>query len=185
MICLGLFFGAHLLVDLADWTEILIFLVGATLVVVDLFFIAGFGVVGIPGLILMVAGLWLSLVGRTELWTWDSVGVATRPLLFAFALTVILGYVMWKRLPKSSTWNQIVLQAETSREAGYSADAAYDDLLGVEGVAFTPLRPAGTALLGNRRISVATEGDFLDKDTPIKVVDIEGNRVTVRKVDQT
>ena len=184
LICLGLFFGSHLLVDLADWTEVLIFLVGVALVIVDLFFISGFGVVGIPGLILMIAGLWLSLIGRTELWTWDSVGVATRPLLVAFAVTFVLGYLMVKRLPRSTTWNRIVLQAETSRSAGYSADSAYDDLLGTEGVALTSLRPGGTGQFGDTRVSVGTEGDFIDRNTPIKVVEVEGNRVVVRKADQ-
>jgi membrane-bound serine protease (ClpP class) len=183
LICLGLFFGSHLLVNLADWTEILIFLVGAALVIVDLFFITGFGVVGIPGLVLMVAGLWLSLVGRTELWTWDSVGAATRPLLLAFVMTVVLGYMMVKWLPRSTTWNRIILQAETSRTAGYSADTSYSDLMGAEGVAFTALRPAGTGVFGDRRISVATEGDYLDKNTPIRVVAVEGNRVVVRRTD--
>lgn len=77
-----------------------------------------------------------------------------------------------------------MLQAQTSRSAGYSADTAYDNLLGAEGVALTSLRPGGTGQFGDKRVSVATESDFIDKNTPIKVVEVEGNRVVVRKADQ-
>ena len=43
LICLGLFFGSHLLVNLADWSEILIFFIGIALILIDLFFVMGFG----------------------------------------------------------------------------------------------------------------------------------------------
>ncbi|MDA0747422.1 MAG: nodulation protein NfeD [bacterium] len=184
LICLGLFFGSHLIVNLADWSEILLFVMGAGLVIVDLFLITGFGVLGIPGILMMLTSLFLSLMGRPELWTWVSVGDAARPMLIALGLTVGLTVIMFKMLPRTTTWNRIVLHTEERSDAGYRAAPEYGDLMGVRGVAFTDLRPGGTGLLEGRRLSVSTEGEFLDKDTPVEVVEVEGNRIVVRKVEE-
>ncbi len=184
LLCLGLFFGSHLLVQLADWSEVLLFLLGVLLVVADLFFITGFGVLGIPGVALMFASIFLSLMGRYELWTWGSASDAARPLLLAFVVTIVLAILVLRSLPRTSAWNRLVLQTEEKAEAGYRATSGYEDLVGAKGVAFTPLRPGGTGVFDGRRLSVATEGDFLEKDTPITVVEVEGNRIVVRKADQ-
>jgi len=183
ILCLGLFFGSHLLVNLADWSEILIFVVGVFLVLADVFFIAGFGVLGAPGIVLMITGLFLSLIGRFDLWTWDSVGMATRPLLIAFVLTVAAAILMIRIMPSTNAWNWLVLQAEERSDEGYVAVFEYDTLLGTNGVALTPLRPGGTGIFDDRRISVATQGEFIEKDTLITVVEIEGTRILVRKAD--
>lgn len=185
LICLGLFFGSHMLVKLADWTEVLLFLGGVILVIADLFFIAGFGVLAIPGVVLMIAGLFLSLMGRPELWTWESVGIAARPLLLAFLTTVLIAGVMLKMLPRTSAWQWLVLKAEERSDAGYIATGEHEALLGREGVAFTPLRPSGTGLIDGRRVNVAADGEFIEKDSRITVVEVEGNRIVVRKSEET
>ena len=184
LICLGLFFGSHLLVELADWTEVLLFLFGAILVIADLFFIAGFGVLAIPGVVLMIAGLFLSLMGRPELWTWESVGLAARPLLLSFLTTILIAVLMLKMLPRTSAWKWLVLQEEERSEAGYIATGEHEALLGKNGVAFTPLRPSGTGLIDGRRVNVAADGEFIEKDSPITVVEVEGNRIVVRLAEE-
>ncbi|MDE3001265.1 MAG: nodulation protein NfeD [Gemmatimonadota bacterium] len=184
LICLGLFFGSHMLVKLADWTEVLLFLVGVIMVIADLFFIAGFGVLAIPGVILMFAGLFLSLMGRSELWTWESVADGARPLLLAFITTILIGGLMLKMLPRTSAWKWLVLQEEERRDAGYIATGEHDGLLGKEGVAFTPLRPSGTGLIEGRRVNVAADGEFIEKNSPITVIEVEGNRIVVRKTGE-
>jgi membrane-bound serine protease (ClpP class) len=52
------------------------------------------------------------------------------------------------------------------------------------GRAITPLRPAGTAELGDSRIDVVTDGEFIGKDSVIEVHKVEGARVIVRRVRQ-
>ncbi len=183
IICLGLFFGSHLLVNLADWSEILLFLLGLILVFVDLFFITGFGVVGIPGIGLMLVSLFLSLMGRTELWTWGSVSDALTPLLAALILTTLLAILMIRALPRSAFWERVVLTTEEKASDGYRT-SPYEDLKGATGIALTDLRPGGTGEFNGRRISVATEGRFLEKNTPIKVIEVEGSHVLVRKSDE-
>lgn len=182
LICLGLFFGSHLLVNLADWSDLLLFLVGVTLVLIDLFFVVGFGALGIPGIALIFSSFFLSLMGRTELWTWDSAGSAATPLLLAIIFTIGIAFFAFKSIPSTTTWNRLVLQAEEKATEGYLAVSEYTSLLGKEGIAYTPLRPGGTVFINGRRLSVTSEGDFIDKDTLIKVVEVEGNRIVVRKI---
>lgn len=52
-------------------------------------------------------------------------------------------------------------------------------LLGQSGKAITPLRPGGAAMIGQDRIDVVTEGKFVDANTAIKVIHVEGSRVVV------
>jgi membrane-bound serine protease (ClpP class) len=185
LVCLGLFFGSHLLVDLADWSELLLFLLGITLIFVDLFFIVGFGVLAIPGMVMIFASLFLSLMGRFDLWTWNEVSTALTPMLISLVLTGVLGALILRTLPQSKVWNRLVLDAEEKSSDGYVATRTYEDFLGTTGTAFTDLRPGGTGLFDGHRISISTEGDYLTKNTSITVVEVEGNRVIVRKSEET
>jgi membrane-bound serine protease (ClpP class) len=158
---------------------VLLFVIGLGLVFVDIFFVVGFGLLAVPGFALMAASIFLSLMGRMDLWTVDSVGAAARPILTAAVLTAILGFVMVRRLPKTRTWSRVVLHAG---EEGFRASAPENEsLMGREGIAFTALRPGGTGLFGDLRASVTTEGEYLEKNTSIRVVEVEGNRIVVRR----
>lgn len=180
LVCLGLFFGSHLIVKLASWSEVLLFVIGLALVIGDLFFVTGFGLLAIPGFALMFVSVFLSLMGRFELWTWDTAGLAVRPIMIAMLLTLVVGAIMVKRLPKSATWQRVVLNEQ---ETGYhAAPDEHRSLEGKTGKALTDLRPGGTVEIDGQRVSVTTEGDFLDQHTDVKVVEVEGNRIVVRKV---
>lgn len=45
----------------------------------------------------------------------------------------------------------------------------------------TDLRPAGTAIVGNERLDVVSEGSFIKRDSLIEVVKVEGSRIVVRE----
>ena len=57
------------------------------------------------------------------------------------------------------------------------------DLVGQQGRSITPLRPAGAALIGSRRVDVVTEGKFVAPDMPVKVIQVEGNRIIVEQME--
>ncbi len=57
----------------------------------------------------------------------------------------------------------------------------HSKLLDQQGEAFTDLRPSGKANINDQRFDVVTEGVFLEKGDPIRVIAIEGQRVVVRK----
>jgi membrane protein implicated in regulation of membrane protease activity len=53
------------------------------------------------------------------------------------------------------------------------------------GVAESPLRPAGKVIFGEAYVDVVTDGSFVDTGKQVRVIDVSGNRVVVREVDDT
>ncbi len=77
------------------------------------------------------------------------------------------------------------LQTRLSHTDGVtSQDPEAGAYKGAEGVAYTSLRPSGTALINETRVDVVTDGEFLEKGTPLHVVNVEGNRVVVAKKEE-
>jgi len=56
--------------------------------------------------------------------------------------------------------------------------------LGDTGRTITRLRPAGKALVCGRRVDVIAQGQMIDEDRMVEVVEISGARVVVREVRQ-
>jgi membrane-bound serine protease (ClpP class) len=51
--------------------------------------------------------------------------------------------------------------------------------VGATGVARSPLRPAGTAEFGGTLVDVVSDGGFVAPGTPVRILAVEGERVTV------
>jgi len=46
------------------------------------------------------------------------------------------------------------------------------------------LRPAGKARFAQAVVDVVTEGSFVDKGAKVTIIEVSGNRVVVREVEQ-
>ena len=55
--------------------------------------------------------------------------------------------------------------------------------VGETGLADSPLRPAGVARFGDLFIDVVADGSYVEKGSPIRIIQISGNRIVVRKVE--
>ena len=88
------------------------------------------------------------------------------------------GFALWvKFFPQSPLARRFVLK----RVVG-NIDAEQPELLNQAGIAYTQLRPSGTALINGKRVDVVTEGSLIERGSAIRVVGIEGMRVVVRAV---
>lgn len=99
-------------------------------------------------------------------------------LFLAIALSSVIGFTFWFVLIFPNTRFAKTLTSQTS-----VGDLGIDHskLLDQQGEAFTDLRPSGKANINDQRFDVVTEGVFLEKGDPIRVIAIEGQRVVVRK----
>ena len=62
-------------------------------------------------------------------------------------------------------------------------DAKRNSLLGKLGKTLTDLKPSGTAMIEDGIVDVISDGEFIPKNTSIKVVTEEGVRVVVERSD--
>jgi len=177
--CFGLVFFGHYLVGLAGATEIILFLIGAVLLLVEVF-TPGFGFVGISGILLILASLVLALqnfVIPTNPYQWNSL---TGNFLMLTASTgfAVLGFAaLVKFLPSTPMFSRIILNSELA-----PAEAPREAVLvGRTGIAFTDLRPSGKAEIDGMTIDVVAEGEFVEKSSPVTVVRVEGPSIVVRR----
>ncbi|MCC7094160.1 MAG: ATP-dependent Clp protease proteolytic subunit, partial [Ignavibacteriaceae bacterium] len=76
LIALALFFGSSYILQLASVIEILMFVAGLVLLLLEIFVIPGFGVAGISGIILIIASLFLSMLGADPFLDFNAVSMA-------------------------------------------------------------------------------------------------------------
>jgi len=101
----------------------------------------------------------------------------------AVALSVAVGATTVWLFFRSRAGRKLVLDGQLHRREGWtSSEKDLDALLGQEGIALSALRPAGVAQLGERRIDVVSDSEFLDAGVRVRVVEVEGRRVMVEPV---
>lgn len=181
LLALGLFFGSSLLLGLAGWEEVLMLGAGLVALGVEVFLLPGFGVAGILGAVLIVGAMILSLVGSAPVF--DDFLQAGAVMAMALVITTAV-FIAWIRhLPTSERWSGLLLRTATDSGAGFVSAPARPDLVGVQCVAHTDLRPSGNAFVAGERLDVVTEGEFIKAGTPITIIQSDGYRHVVRAID--
>lgn len=180
IVCLSIFFWGHHIAGLAGAEELVLFGIGLLLLLIEVFVLPGFGVVGGTGILLMIASLLLSMTHRPPAgpwWpSWGAFVLPLRNLSLAIAGTALGGALLGRLLPHTPLFRRLALTASTARRDGYAAAPDRPDLVGREGVAATPLRPAGTAQFDGERLDVITEGEFIESGARVRIVKVEGSR---------
>ena len=182
LISLGLFFGSNMIVGLAGLEDVLIVGAGLVLLGIEAFVVPGFGIFGVAGIVAILAGLYMSLLGNIP--TMPDFTRAAWVLTSSMLLLIGSAWALIRTLPSSSRLAEsgIFLLAKTTSAIGYESAEVRSDLVGKYGTAITDLRPAGTALIGDERIDVVSESEWISAGTPVKVLSAEGYRHIVRSI---
>ena len=182
LIALALFFGSHLVVHLAEWDELALFVVGLVLLVVEIAFIPGFGIVGLAGILCMVASLLLTRLPSYQWWSLDEITAVIGQLALSMIIAIVGAALLLRALPRFALFNRLILRSETSAAEGYVGTPTDRDsgLVGLEGVTLTALRPTGMGMFDGKRLDIIAEGEFVEEHTAVTVVEARGNRVIVR-----
>ncbi|MBU1291413.1 ATP-dependent Clp protease proteolytic subunit [bacterium] len=175
IISLSLFFGGHIIVGLAGFETIILFVIGLLLLLAEIFFIPGFGLAGISGIAAILASIFL---------TFGNIIQATYSILIALGISVIGFFLLIKYIPSTRTWRKFVLSTEQKKELGYTVGTKdLKRLIGGKGISITPLRPSGIVEVNGKKLDALTRGEYVDSNTKIKVISIEGNKIVVEAVD--
>lgn len=184
VLCLLLFFFGHHIAGLSGMEDVLLFLIGAGLLAVEVFVTPGFGVMGIGGILLILISFINAMSERLP-GSWRpmefSIETFSLPLLnvsIAFVCAVVLAAFAGRFLPQTRAFRHLTLETVSPEPE------EEDDLLGLEGIAHSDLRPGGTAYFGDRKIDVVTLGDYISRQTPIRIVEVHGNRIVVEDISR-
>ncbi len=178
-----LYFAPLYMEGLLAYWEIIVFVVGVILILIEIFATPGFGVLGIIGIIAVVLGLVFAMID-TSLLRYVPVqlpiGIIVRPVMivaFAMAAGTVLSIWLGNKFLKghSRLRNRLVLATDMTPEEGYVAREQDRGLEGREAVTFIPLRPVGKVMLDGKLYEAAGDNaEFIEKGVTVVIVRDEG-----------
>ena len=185
--CLALVFLNQYLVGLADYTELLLLILGIILLGFELFVIPGFGIAGIAGLLFIAAGAILALqdfvIPDPSLpWQGEILLKNILHVLGAFFMAIIVAlFVLRYIMPKLSVVVEGPYLNTTLKDSHADSIEAEKAKVGDIGVTMTFLRPSGKVKIKDEVFDGITQGEFMEKGTPVKISEIKGNRIIVSR----
>jgi len=200
LIAFSLFFFGHYIAGyLAGWEAIAMLAFGVFLIVVEIFLLPGMLIFGVTGALLAVAGLVYTMAGldfRMPGWSVEEVTVGTFhwPIInlgVAMIASVIGVLVLMRFLPETKLMNRLILGAEVQGGTAQgdqpkaSASGPREGLrewIGEEGVAETPLRPAGRVRFQETVVDVIADSGWIDAGSPVRAISQQGGEVVVEEI---
>ena len=183
-----LYFAPLYLEGLAENWEIVLFIVGLVLVAIEIFAIPGFGFIGISGIILIVAGLTLSMVDSIildgQLVNFTKLYEAFFTVVTAIFLSIVSSIWFSKKLFTSTIFGHLALDSTQQHEDGFStSDDKYKQMIERLGIARTNLRPAGKIQIDDKYFDATALNGFIEKGTKVRVVKYETAQLFVVKTE--
>jgi membrane-bound serine protease (ClpP class) len=199
VVCLALIIGSKYLWGLANWVEVTLFVIGIVLLMVEIFVLPGFGIVGVLGIICILLGLFGMLVDNPPnklpwpetLLDWQVFTDGMLGLTFGLVGFVVVAWLFAKYLPKFEFLSGLILaptaaQSRTQMLVSMTAPPESKTAsveVGDIGEVTSTLRPTGKAKFGDAVVDVVATAEFLSQGTMVEITEIHGNRVVVKKVE--
>lgn len=175
---------------LAHW-ELILFIVGIILIILEIFVTPGFGILGISGIVAVVIGMSFAMIDADLLKYIPTgelpAGIILRPIalvLLSVAAALIISIPLGRRLltGRSVLRRRVVLDSAMTVDEGYVSHAADRGFEGREAVTATALRPAGKLMLDGKLYEAAGyNGLFIERGTAVVIVRDEGGVLYCRE----
>jgi membrane-bound serine protease (ClpP class) len=188
-------FGSKYMIGLANWWEILVFLIGIGLLTIEVFVLPGFGVPGIVGVFLIFFSFIAMMVanepGQMPIpqapMDWDLLERNFYSLLMALGGFFIGAFFITRYIPSIPLINRMVLNGPVAEGGSQTilSDRPEETLavsVGDEGETTTQLRPCGRVKFGCGHFDVISRGQFVEPEKSVVVVEIEGNSIVVKGI---
>jgi membrane-bound serine protease (ClpP class) len=186
-----LFFAPHYLEGLAAHWEILIFLAGLVLLMLEFFVVPGFGVTGISGIVLIFASLVLTLVFNVGFKfkfnpEFDASAYVSKMTILVLVSSLAGFFIaLWlgKKLILAETrFGSLALHTQMESDKGFtSQDMRNEQYVGKEGTAQTILRPSGKINIDGEILDATVEHGYVEPGEKVKVTKFENAQLFVRK----
>ncbi len=195
VICFVILIGSKYLVGLANWIEIVVFVLGILLLLIEVFVIPGFGIAGIAGIICMITGAFGMLLrnGINEIpWPqnemdWQTLQQGVYGLGLGLAGFFILAALFARYMPQIGLLSGLILVPKALGTETLASDLSKNNGLtlsvGDVGVAVTPLHPTGRVRFADKLIDCVTQGDLVKPEARVEIMSIHGNRIVVKPLE--
>lgn len=178
---------------LANW-ELIVFIIGVILIILEIFVTPGFGVLGIAGIVAVILGLAFAMID-TDLLKYIPdgqlpIGIVVKPValvIISVTLSFLLSIALGRKIliGQSAVQRKIVLNQDMSVEEGYVSHREDGEMEGKTGVASTWMRPAGKVLIDGRLYeATGADGQFIERGRSVVVVKRESGILYCREVEQ-
>jgi len=198
VVCFVIIVGSRYLTGLANWLEIVLFITGVLLLLVEIFVLPGFAIAGVLGVILILAATFGMLIKNkpNEIpWPetqpdWPVFENGVLGLSIGFIGFVVLALLLARYLPKIPVARRLVLKPPQGGAMQASLEVKEKPMVsfvpmavqaGQKGTTVSQLRPAGKANFSGQKFDVVSRGELIEADREIIVVLVEGNRIVVRE----
>lgn len=180
-----IFVGGQLLGTLGSF-ELILFLLGLTLLIVEIFVIPGFGVTGLSGIVCVALSLILSqqdfILPKWQ-WQWDLFNKNIIITIISILSSAILIFILMSLFPRIPIFNRLILSPKNNpQDEEKSKENIKNSLIGFSGITITKLRPVGKVKVDDNIYIGKSQGKFIDKDTLVKVVKHDSNSFIVKEV---
>lgn len=182
-----LYFAPHYLEGLAAHWEILLFIVGLILIIIEIFVTPGFGVLGILGIVFVFAALVLTMVFNIGFDFSFTPPTAISSRIFLVLTSIILGFLfsLWlakKLLITQTRFGTLSLNTELDTKDGFSAqDMSLSNLIGKRGKTLTFMRPAGKVEIDGEIYDATSNIGMIDQNEDVIVTKFENAQLVVEK----
>lgn len=181
-----IFVGGQLLGTLGSF-ELILFLLGLTLLIVEIFVIPGFGITGLSGIVCIALSLILSqqdFIFPKWQWQWDLFNKNIIITIVSILSSAILIFILMSLFPRIPIFNRLILITETpSKDEKKTTENIDKNLIGLDGITVTKLRPVGKIKVNNSIYIGKSQGKFIDKDVEIKILKYDSNSFIVKEAN--
>ncbi|MDD2437121.1 MAG: NfeD family protein [Massilibacteroides sp.] len=144
-------------------------IVAILLLLLEIFLLPGITVAGVGGFVFAVGGIiYAYTVGQTI----GNITLISSVLTFGIAFFWLL---------RSKSFNRVALNTNIDSRLTSSRELGIET--GDEGITLSRLAPIGKALIKGITVEAKSTGEFINEETPIKVVRVDGYNVLVEPIE--
>ncbi len=186
LVAILLYFIPNYLNGLAANWEIVMFVIGIILIMVEVLVIPGFGVAGVLGLIFTLGSLILVMLNN-DFFDFSFVGadqiiISVATVSAGLLMATILFFVGGSKLADSRLFKRVALQETQDADEGFTSKPIAESMVGKKGKSYTVLRPSGKIQIDGIIYDAYTRGNYIGQNVDIEVVSDEGTSLKVREV---
>lgn len=191
LILLLVFFGSKYVAGLAGQEELLVFLLGACLVLVEIFLLPGFVIPGILGIVFMMGSIFWAMVDVWPTsdfqWTLEVIRPPLWEMLQTLGLVFLFGAIISKFLPKTPLWRSLILATtlgkSNSIESHLREPETIRKLIGKRGKTVSELFPGGQVEIEGIRYEARSNLGKISKGEGVEVVKNSEFELVVKQLE--